>query len=147
MKSAAELIKQKQFYRAADACTLASIWNNKNPRAYAEKAHALFGAGEYMSSSYFLQKAFLVSPEYAKKTINIVEILGDKDLLDRRMTELAVWHKKSKSGELAFLIAYMLYQSENAYAAERYIVMAQTKMPDRPAVKTLADAIKEASKI
>jgi hypothetical protein len=63
------------------------------------------------------------------------------------MTELAIWHKKSNSGELAFLIAYMLYQSENAYAAERYIDMAQTKMPDRPAVKTLAKAIKEAAKI
>ena len=147
MKSAAELIKQKQFYRAADVCTLASIWNDKNPRAYAEKAHALFAAGEYMSSSYFIQKAFMVSPEYAKKTINIVETLGDKDLFDKRMTELAIWHKKSNSGELAFLIAYMLYQSENAYAAERYIDMAKTKMPDSPAVKTLAEAIKEAAKI
>ena len=147
MKSAAELLKQKQFYRAADACTLASIWNDKNPQAYAEKAHALFAAGEYMSSSYFIQKAFIISPEYAKKTINIIETLGDKDLFDNRMTDLAVWHKKSDSGELAFLIAYMLYQSENAYAAERYIDMAQTKMPDRPVVKTLADAIREAAKI
>jgi tetratricopeptide (TPR) repeat protein len=147
MKSAAELLKQKQFYRAADACTFASIWNDKNPQAYAEKAHALFAAGEYMSSSYFIQKAFLVSPEYAKKTINIIETLGDKDIFDNRMAELAIWQKKSDSGELAFLIAYILYQSENAYAAERYIDMAKIKMPDRPAVKTLAEAIREAAKI
>jgi len=72
-------LKEGKFYLAADAYTLASVYKPDDPLAYAGKSHALFAAGEYMSSALYLSRALTVFPEYARFKIDIISMLGDKD--------------------------------------------------------------------
>ncbi|GAI11990.1 unnamed protein product, partial [marine sediment metagenome] len=79
MRAAEEYLKRGRYYRAADAYTLAAIYKPDDPLAYAGKSHALFAAGEYMSSALFLSRALEIFPEYAQFKIDLVAMVGDKD--------------------------------------------------------------------
>jgi len=139
--AAEEFMKQGEFYRAADAYTLAGIYDSDDPKALAGRAHALFAAGEYMSSSYFLERAITLSPEYAKHKTDLVDLLGDKDLLETRIVDIGAWHKTSGSGELAFLMAYVFYNTDKLSLAREAVADAAEKMADNPAVLSLKQAI------
>ena len=141
MKAAEEFMAEGKYYRAADAYILANIWDSEYAEAYVGRAHALFAAGEYMSSSYFLAKAFTLAPEYALRKVDLVALVGDRDLLEDRVIEIVAWQKKSNSGELAFILAYVFHHTDKPYAAREVIAIAAEKMPDDPAVDTLKKVI------
>lgn len=141
MQAATEFLKQGKFYKAADAYTLASVYDLKNPVPYGGKALALFAAGEYMSSSFFLQKAIMLSPEFAKRRVNMIALLVDKDMIENRIIELATFQQRSKSPALAFLMAYVFYQSNNRLGAQQAINLASQGMGDSPALIVLKKAI------
>ena len=100
MKSAEEFLKQGQYYRAADAYTLASIYNPGDPLAYAGRSHALFASGEYMSSAYYLMTAINIFPQYVKFKIDLNAMIPDKDRLESRITDITKWIEKNNSPEL-----------------------------------------------
>lgn len=141
IKAADAFMKEGKYYRAADTYILAGIWDSRNPVPLIGRAHALFAAGEYMSSSYFLVRAFTLAPEYAKHKVDLVAIIGDKDLIENRIIEIITWQKQTGSGELAFILAYVFQHTDRAYAAKEIIVVATEKLPDNPAVVALADVI------
>lgn len=141
MKAAEEFLKDGKYYKAADAYTLASVYQRDDPLAYAGKALALFAAGEYMSSSYFLERAITLSPEYAKQKIDLVVVLVDRDMIENRIIEMATWQQQSKSPELAFLMAYIFYQNNNIPAAKVAAILAFKKMSSNPALRSLVQAI------
>ncbi len=141
MKAAEEFLKDGKYYKAADAYTLASVYQRDDPLAYAGKALALFAAGEYMSSSYFLEMAITLSPEYAKRKIDLTVVLVDRDMIENRIIEMATWQQQSKSPELAFLMAYIFYQNNNIPAAKVAATLAFEKMKFNPALKSLVQAI------
>jgi len=141
MKAAEEFLKDGKCYKAADAYTLASVYQPEDPRAYAGKALALFAAGEYMSSSYFLERAITLSPEYAKQKIDLVMVLVDRDMIENHIIEMATWQQQSKSPELAFLMAYIFYQNNNIPSAKVAATLAFKKMRFNPAFKSLVQAI------
>jgi len=145
MKAAAEFLKKGKYYKAADAYTLAGVYQRENPLAYAGKALALFAAGEYMSSSYFLQRAITLSPEYAKRKIDLAAVLVDRDMIENRIIEMATWQQRSKSPELAFLMAYIFYQNNNLPAAQVGAKLAAQRMGPNPALKSLMQAINSAA--
>jgi len=127
-------LKQGRHYRAADAYTLASIYKPGDPLAYAGKSHALFAAGEYMSSALFLSRALEIFPEYALFKIDIEAMVGDRDKLDSRIAEVEQWWERSKAAELKFLLAYVYYQMGRLERAKEAIDVAYEKMPESPAV-------------
>ncbi len=143
MKAAEDFMKQGRFYRAADAYTLASIYKPDDPLGYAGKSLALFGSGEYLSSSLFLARAIEIFPEYAKVKVDIVAIMGDKDTVENRILEAREWLDKSDNSELAFLLSYIYYQMGRLEFAKQSIDKAAAKMPNSPAVATLKKAIEE----
>ncbi len=145
MASAEELMQQGKYYRAADAYTLANIFKPEDPLPLAGKAHALFAAGEYMSSSYFLANAIMVFPEYTKFKIDVIAMIGDKDKFESRISDIITWQQKSDSGELQFLLAYMHYQTEKYDLAKSAIAAASEKMPDNQAVNILKQTIDAAT--
>ena len=143
IKAAEGYLKAGKYYRAADLYTLASIYKPDDPLAYAGKSHALFAAGEYMSSSLFLARALVIFPEYAWFKIDIEEMVGDRDTLENRIADIRQWLKISGAGELDFLLAYVYYQMGRADAAKEAIDAAYKKMPEAQAVVTLKEAIDE----
>jgi len=141
MQAAVKFLKEGKYYKAADAFTLAGVYSLKNPLPFGGKSLALFAAGEYMSSAFFLQKAITLSPDYAKRRINMTAVLTDKDMIQDRIIELATFQQKSKSPALAFLMAYMFYQGNNMVGAQQAIKLASEHMGNDPALISLKKAV------
>jgi len=141
MEAAEQYLKEGKFYQASDAYSLASIYKPMDPLSYAGKSHALFGAGEYLSSARLLSFALKIFPAYADVKVDLVEIFGNKELIDLRIIELAKWATETGSAELHLLLAYILYQMDNQTAAKVAINEAYKKMPEDEAVLALKKAI------
>jgi hypothetical protein len=141
MKAGEDYMKQGRFYRAADSYTIALAYKPDDPLGYAGKSHALFAAGEYLSSSLFLARALEVFPDYAKVKIDLVAMMGDKDLIEKRLIEAKEWADRSKSGELDFLLSYIYCQMDRMEFARLSIESAAEKMPDSKAVLAMKQAI------
>ena len=142
MKAAEEYIKQKQYYKAADAYSLAAIYQPNNPLPYAGKAHALFGAGEYMSSAYFLSRAIEIFPDYTRFKIDLSAMFGDKDLLEKRTADIREWQERTSSPELQFLLAYIYLETDQLEMAQRMTNGALVNMPQSRALVTLDKVIR-----
>ena len=141
MKSAEDFLKQGQYYRAADAYTLASIYKPSDPLAYAGRSHALFASGEYMSSAYFLMRAIDMFPQYVKFKIDLNAMIPDKDRLESRIADVKTWIDRTDSAELNFLLAYIYYQLGKPDLASQAIDAAAKKISDSQAIKDLKQAI------
>ena len=144
LKAAHDYMKQGKYYRAADAYTLASIYEPKNPLPIAGKAHALLAAGEYLSSALFLSKAIEIFPGYVRFQIDLAEMIGDKDKLESRVIDITQWQKRTGSPELQFLLAYVFYNTGKLPWAKQAIDAAFEKMPDSRAVVILKQTIDNA---
>jgi len=140
-------LKQGRYYRAADSYTLASIYKPDDPLCYAGRSHALFAAGEYLSSALFLSRALEIFPEYALFKIDLVAMVGDRDKLESRIVDVEEWLERSDAPELQFLLGYVYYQMGRLQRAKQAIDAAYEKMPDSPAVIALKRAIDSAVKL
>ncbi len=141
MRAGEEYLKHGKYYRAADAYTLASIYKANDPLAYAGKSHALFAAGEYMSSALFLARALEIFPGYSQFKIDIEAMVGDRDKLESRVLDVEQWQKESGSAELQFLLGYIYHQMGRGDRAKEMIDKAYEKMPDSPPVISLRESI------
>ncbi len=146
MDAAEQYLKEGKFYQASDAYSLASIYKPMDPLSYAGKCHALFGAGEYLSSARLLAFALKIFPAYANVKVDLVEIFGDEELINNRMADLAKWATGSKSAELYLLLAYICYQIDKPTVASVAINEAYKKMPEDEAILILKKAIEESSR-
>ena len=141
MKAGEDYMKKGRFYRAADSYTIAIVYKPEDPLGYAGKSLALFAAGEYLSSSLFLARALEAFPDYARLKIDIVAMIGDKDLIEKRLIEAREWAERSKSGELAFLLSYIYCQMNRMEFARQSIEFAAEQMPDSKAVQAMKQEI------
>lgn len=136
-----QLIKQGKYYKAADSFSMAAIWQPNNGLVYAGQSWALFNAGEFMSSAYYLGRAITLSPKLAERKIDLSMLTADRDDYENRLLEASEWQKRSSSGELAFLMAYFYWQDGKVSQAQESIQTALTLIPEEPAVKILAEVI------
>ena len=143
LRAAEAYLKQGKYYRAADTYTLASVYKPNDPLAYAGKSHALFAAGEYMSSALFLSRAIEIFPEYARFKIDLVAMIGDRDKLENRIVDVQQCQQVSDSAELQFLLAYIYYQMDRLESAKEAIDQASEKMPNALAVLAVKKAIED----
>jgi tetratricopeptide (TPR) repeat protein len=141
MNTAEGYFKEGKFYKAADVYELASVWLPEASRAHLGKGFALFGAGEYMSSAYYVARAIELEPELAARSINLDKLIGDRDVFENRMVELNKWQQQSGAGELAFLMAYVYYHDGKTAEAAQAISIAVQSMPDSPSVKAMQNVI------
>ncbi len=143
LRAAEQYMKQGKFYLAVDAYTLASMYKPDDPLVYAGRSHALFAAGEYVSSALYLAKAIEMFPAYVDFKIDIVSMIGDVDTVEKRITNINQWLEASKSPELHFLLAYIYMQLDRLPKADESIAQAYQKMPDVTAVAILREAIQK----
>ena len=141
MDAAEAFIKDEQFYKAANTYALAIVWKPNDARGYLGQSFSLFAAGEYMSSAYYLSRAFELDPKVTTKKYNLAEFLGNRDVFESRVLEITTWQERSGSGELAFLLAYISYQDDKASRAVDQIQRAKRAMPDEPSVNLLKNII------
>ena len=146
MRQAEERLKEGKYYRAADSYTMANIYKPDDPLAFAGKSHALFAAGEYLSSALFLSRAIEAFPEYVMFKVDLEVMIPDKDALEERIIEAVEWHVKSDSAELQFLLSYIYYQFDEIGKAKETINLAIEKMPESKAAVILKIAIDNAGK-
>lgn len=143
MRMAEHYMEQGRFYRAADAYTLATVYKPDDPLGYAGKSIAMFATGEYMSSALFLARTLEIFPEYTKIRVNLVAMIGDKDMVENRIIEAREWADRSESGELEFLLSYVYYQMDRLEFARQTIESAAKKLPESQAIATMKKAIDE----
>ncbi|MHC4551623.1 MAG: hypothetical protein ACYSUT_02490 [Planctomycetota bacterium] len=141
MTAAQQFVVEGKYYKAADAYELAMIWQSDDPRPYAGKAFSLFAAGEYMSSTYYLNRAIELNTAMAAKPVDIAKLMGDRDTYENRLLEITTWQQRSGSGELAFLLAYLYHHDGKSQKAETAIATAVELMGDSHAVKTVNNVI------
>jgi len=138
------LLKNAKYYRAANTYTTAAVYNPRSASALAGKAHALFGAGEYLSSSLFLARALQMNPDYVRGEINIVAKMGGRDIIETRIAEIEEWIKKNDNPDLHFLVAYFYYRLDRLHKAQEHINAAKEKLPDVTVYDILKKIIDEA---
>jgi tetratricopeptide (TPR) repeat protein len=151
-------LKHGKYYRAADAYDLASIYKAESAFVYMGKSHALFAAGEYMSSALFLSRALEMhsassgeleadreQPRAGKPSDIAVLTSGfaliDRDKLESRVVDVEEWQQRSESPELQFLLSYIYHQMGWPDRAKEAINAVYEKMPESRAVTTLKKVI------
>ena len=150
-------LKAGRYYRAADSFALASIYKLDPGEAgsdpvqagglalcFAGRGHALFAAGEYISSALFLSRALEIAPEYVRAKIDLAAMLGGENKLESRIADIEEWLGRSGSGQLEFLLGYVYYRTGRLGPAKQAIDSAYTKMPQSPAVVAVKKAIDDA---
>jgi tetratricopeptide (TPR) repeat protein len=110
----------------------------------AGRGHALFAAGEYISSALFLSRALKIAPEYARTKIDLTAMLGGQNKLNGRIADIKEWLGRSGSGRLEFLLGYVYYRMGRLNQAKQAIEAACEKMPQSPAVVAVKKAIDDA---
>ncbi len=156
-QSAEEHLKAGRYYAAADCFALASIYKQYPGEAgsdpvqagglalcFAGRGHALFAAGEYISSALFLSRALELAPEYARTKIDLAALLGSQNKLESRIAEIKEWMGRSGSGKLEFLLSYVYYRTGKLNQAKQAIEAASQKMSQSLAVDTIKKAIDDA---
>ncbi len=137
MRDAERFLKAGEFYNAADSYKLASIYKPENPLAYAGRSHALFAAGEYLSSAFMLGRAIEMFEGYAALSIDIVAMIGDRDLLESRMATARRLSEQTEAGEFDFLLAYYYHHLGRSDRAGESIRQAADRLSDWRAVEVL----------
>ena len=137
MRDAEEHLKAGSYYRAASCFSLASVYQADNPLALAGRGHALFAAGEYVSSALFLSRALAISPEYLQMRVDLVAMLGDGNKLAGRIADIEQWLARSGSSQLQFLLGYVYYRTGQLLRAKQAIDAAYEKTPESTAVQVM----------
>jgi len=141
IQAAENYLKTGRYYRAADSFALASIYKLDEPLSLAGRGHALFAAGEYISSALFLSRALEIAPEYARAKIDFAVMLGGENKLESRIADIKEWLGRSGSGRLQFLLGYVYYRMGRLGPAKQAINAASEKMPKSTAIDILKKAI------
>ena len=136
-----KLMRQRQYYQAANAYGTAIVYEPHNARLHLAKAQALLGAGEYMSSAYFLNQALELSPELAGTETKLELIFPDRKKFEEQMKELDTWQKRSGQPMLLFLKGYALYLAGDLEQAREALVEAQRLQGQSRSFKILLDAV------
>jgi tetratricopeptide (TPR) repeat protein len=137
MLDAEEHLKAGRYYRAASCFSLASVYQADNPLALAGRGHALFAAGEYVSSALFLSRALAINPEYLQMRVDLVAMLGDGNKLAGRIADIEQWLARSGSSQLQFLLGYVYYRTGQLLRAKQAIDAAYEKTPESPAIQAM----------
>ena len=141
MRAAEQYMQQGKYYLAADAYTMATVYKPLDPLGYAGRSHALFAAGEYLSSALYLSRAIEMFSGYVDFRIDIAAMIGDMDTVEKRIADIKACIELSSSPELHFLLAYVYMQLDRLDQAAEAINTAYERMPELPAVGLLKAAI------
>jgi len=129
------------YLEAADSFTLASLYEPDNANCYAGHGHALFAAGQFVSSALYIIRAIELNPEYVQANIDLVPSIGNRNVVDMRTSELEQLLKKAPASGLQILTAYVYYRTGKLANAKQIINAVYQEMPNSRAAVALKLAI------
>jgi tetratricopeptide (TPR) repeat protein len=145
LRAAQLSMQQGQYARAAESFSLAAGCNPKDVRPLVGRSHALFAAGQYLSSAVYLAKAIELDPRHVlakpDRKPDFTEALGGPDLFLQRVTDL---EKRAKAGGppvLHLLLAYIYQQMDMPQEATTCLQAARKGLPSSRSVELLQAAI------
>lgn len=137
------LMAQGRFYNAADSFGSALFFSPKNVSAVIAKSHALFAAGEFMSSAFYLDQAIELSKEVSQAPVDMEALLGDTQVLGQRMDDLKNWQERTGNPMLLFLQGYAQLKMGNAEEAKASLDKALALQPEMASIKVLLAGLGE----
>ena len=141
LKAGELYLQQGRYYRAAESFSLASLYNPNDRRVHLGRSHALFAAGEYVSSAVFLAKAIELDPNQTLAKLDLVKATGGPDLFLRRITDLEQCAKTTSTPDLQLLLAYIYHEMDRPEEAKTAIAAAEKGLGHLPAVGLLKGVI------
>jgi tetratricopeptide (TPR) repeat protein len=141
MRVAEKFMQQGKYYLAADAYSMATVYKPLDPLGYAGRSHALFAAGEYVSSALYLSRAIELFPGYVDFKVDVAGMVGGMDTVERRIADIKACIELNPRPELYFLLAYVYMQVDRLDQAAEAIDVAYQRMPESRAVGLLRAAI------
>jgi tetratricopeptide (TPR) repeat protein len=141
---AENFMKQGKYYDAINSWQLAEVWYNNHPDSSMGRGQALFAAGEYMSSVYYVEKAMAFSELYAAQKTDLLKLI-DQTVFSENMIELEDIYKRSKSYRLGFLLAYLDYQAQKIDKSTEYLTAIEDRMIQSQAYLNLKKAVDRAA--
>lgn len=145
VEAAEDYLGAGKYYKAADSFALALMYEPDNVQALAGRSHALFAAGEYVSSALFLSRALAIRPDYANSRIDLATLLGGRSRLAGRIADVEQWFARSGSPKLQLLLGYVYLQTGRLNEASKAIKAAHKRMPQSPAIPAIKAAIDAAA--
>jgi len=141
MQAAELYMRQGRYYRATDSFTLAAAYQPNDARPYLGRSHALFAAGEYLSSAVLLARAIELDPRSALGRSDLVDAIGGPSVFAGRVTDLEQCVKTANAPQLQFLLAYVYFQMGRPAEAKAAIAAAEKRLPASPAIDLLKLAV------
>jgi len=141
LRAAEQYLRQGRYYRATDSFTLAAAYKPDDARPYLGRSHALFAAGEYLSSAVVLARAIDLDPRSTLGRSDLVNTVGGPDVFASRVTDLEQCAKTANAPQLQFLLAYVYFQMGRPAEAKAAIAAAEKRLPASPAIDLLKLAV------
>ena len=123
------LMRQGSYYQAAEAFGTAAIYAGQRVDMLQAKGHALFAAGEFMSSAFYLDRAIRASEQKPKERIDLRGLFKDSESFEKRLEDLTRWHERTKHETLLFLKGYVHYQMGEVEQARTALTEVQESQP------------------
>jgi tetratricopeptide (TPR) repeat protein len=143
MEQGNSLMSQGRFYHAANAFGSAVFFAPENGVAILAKSHALFAAGEFMSSAYYLNRAIDLSKDLALSPVDVEMLLGDAEALERRLEDLENWRERTGNPMLYFLQGYVQLRLGHVEEAQVLLEKSQSLAPELVSVQILLASVGE----
>ena len=110
MQMGRDLLQKGEYYRAATAFSNAAVFGGDEPKVLLAQSHALLGAGEFMTSAYYLTKTLAEEPGLLEDTPFSSAVLPNSETLTAQIADLQVWYDQSHEPMLLFMKGYVEYR-------------------------------------
>ena len=111
LAEAEDLLKQGQYYRAAEAYTVAQTVDPTNPLPHLGRSVSLLAAGDYMSSATALFTAMRLFDSLGRFQIDLKSFVPDASVLESRRADLEKRLQLFDDFRLRFLLGYLQYST------------------------------------
>jgi len=105
------MLKQRQYYRAADAYSMAQTVDPTNPLPHLGRSVSLLAAGDYMSSATALFTAVRLFDSLGRFQIDLESLVPDAGVLESRRADLEKRLQLFDDFRLRFLLGYLQYST------------------------------------
>lgn len=142
MAKAEEALKAGQFYRAAQHYELAHTIDPRNPLPLLGRGHALLAAGDYMTAAASLQRGLQRFPQIAAFRLDLLGLVGQRDVFDVRRADLERRLATSEQYELRFLLGYVELYSGLPELGLRDLERAAELAPEGSVIAVFPDLLR-----
>ncbi len=129
LRQAEDALHAGEYYTAAGLFAMAASVEPQNPLPRLGQGHALAAAGNYSSAVNQIVRGIALFPDIVAFNLDLVALVGRKDVFDVRRADLESQLSKIDSYELRFLLGYLEYYSGLREVGLDNLRAAATKAP------------------